>query len=509
MASITEIRQQFPQYSDLPDAELASAIHRKFYSDMPAEQFNSKIGLVQQQPAKPEPTLWDETKAVASKALTGIGYAATAPEGAANLLKEGINWGVGKVVPGYTEAVQKADALRNQVKSIPTPNEAVQTLGQNLPQPQTPIGKVAGAVTEAIPSALALTPNALNSVPNAISAATRFGAVPAATSELAGQAFEGTDIETPVRIGTSLVTGAVAGMLPGGVKAPTTVPTKNELTQQAKAAYDKVDQAGVVVHPQAYNTKMNQMFTNLANEGFDPTLHPKAAAALNRMDELRGMPVSFQTLETMRKIAKTAAGSIERDERRIGYLMLNQIDDLVDNLTPQNTVAGNAANVAQDIKEARTLWSQVRKSDTLDELMLRAENRAAQFSGSGLENAIRTEFRQLVQNPKKLRGFTVEEQAALRKVAQGGPIENVLRWMGKLSPSGAVSGAISGGAGYALGGPIGAMALPAAGYMARQGATKMTNRNAQIANELMRGGSGRSPSNPSAAILYRALMEGQ
>ena len=50
-------------------------------------------------------------------------------------------------------------------------------------------------------------------------------------------------------------------------------------------------------------------------------------------------------------------------------------------------------------------------------------NRAAQFSGSGFENALRTEFRNLAQNPKRLRGFSAEEQAAIRRVARGGPAD--------------------------------------------------------------------------------------
>lgn len=43
MASIAEIRKQFPQYSDLSDQQLADAMHDKFYSDMPREQFYQQI----------------------------------------------------------------------------------------------------------------------------------------------------------------------------------------------------------------------------------------------------------------------------------------------------------------------------------------------------------------------------------------------------------------------------------------------------------------------------------
>jgi hypothetical protein len=43
--NIAEIRQQYPQYSDLSDAQLAGALHQKYYSDMSLEEFSTKAGL--------------------------------------------------------------------------------------------------------------------------------------------------------------------------------------------------------------------------------------------------------------------------------------------------------------------------------------------------------------------------------------------------------------------------------------------------------------------------------
>jgi hypothetical protein len=53
MPTIQEIRQQFPQYSDLSDEDLAHGLHDKYYSDMPFEDFAGKIGLSAQQPQQP------------------------------------------------------------------------------------------------------------------------------------------------------------------------------------------------------------------------------------------------------------------------------------------------------------------------------------------------------------------------------------------------------------------------------------------------------------------------
>ena len=45
MPSIAEIRQQYPQYSDMTDQQLGDALYKKFYSDMPRDEFDQKIGL--------------------------------------------------------------------------------------------------------------------------------------------------------------------------------------------------------------------------------------------------------------------------------------------------------------------------------------------------------------------------------------------------------------------------------------------------------------------------------
>jgi hypothetical protein len=45
MATIAEIRAQYPQYSDMSDAALADALYKKFYSDIPRADFDAKVGL--------------------------------------------------------------------------------------------------------------------------------------------------------------------------------------------------------------------------------------------------------------------------------------------------------------------------------------------------------------------------------------------------------------------------------------------------------------------------------
>jgi len=45
MTTLAEVRSQYPQYSDMPDAALADALHQKFYVDIPKDQFYKQVGL--------------------------------------------------------------------------------------------------------------------------------------------------------------------------------------------------------------------------------------------------------------------------------------------------------------------------------------------------------------------------------------------------------------------------------------------------------------------------------
>jgi hypothetical protein len=263
-------------------------------------------------------------------------------------------------------------------------------------------------------------------------------------------------------------------------------PTKEQLKAASDAAYKRAEESGVVVTPESFGDLRAKISGAMKRDGIDPTLHPDSTAALKRIKESDGA-LTLQQLETLRRIANDAEGSIKPADRRLAGKMVDEIDEYIDGLTERDVVAGDAVK-AKALKEARNLYSRRKKAEELDQLVARAELSAPNFSGSGMENALRTEFRNLAKNERRMRRFTREEQEAIKRVAKGGSLENALRMLGKLAPTGVVSGALSSGAGFVTGGPIGALALPAAGALARYGATRLTTRNVQLANALMRRG---------------------
>lgn len=276
---------------------------------------------------------------------------------------------------------------------------------------------------------------------------------------------------------------STAAKRPSGLEK---VPSKDELKSASEAAFKRAKESGVVVTPDSFGALRSRIQSQMRDEGIDATLHPDSSAALKRITESDGA-LSLQELETLRRIANDAEGSIKPADRRLAGKMVDEIDDYIESLGEKDVVAGDAAK-AKALKEARNLYSRRMKAEELDKLMERAELSAPNFSASGMENAIRTEFRALAKNDRRMRRFTKEEQEAIRRVAKGGPVENTLRMLGKFAPTGTVSTGLSAGTGFLAGGPIGAVALPAAGLVGRYLASRLTAKNAAGANELVRRG---------------------
>lgn len=144
--NIQEIRQKYPQYQDLSDEQLAQSLHKKFYADMPVEEFNQKIGFA------PDPTAGmsgtDKFLAGAGKAFTDLG--------------RGAHQAAGELAP-YLMAATGKPTRQDVGKAIGAPTRAEMDAikQQDAPLMKTGAGfagNLAGNVAGALP--LALTPGA-------------------------------------------------------------------------------------------------------------------------------------------------------------------------------------------------------------------------------------------------------------------------------------------------------------------------------------------------------------
>lgn len=267
-----------------------------------------------------------------------------------------------------------------------------------------------------------------------------------------------------------------------------TIPTTAELGDLARIAYKRAEDAGLAVKGESYGQMVRELEVKLASEGLHPKLHPKAFAAAEELIKAGETPKTLAELDRLRRIAKGAAASSEPDERRVAKVMVDRIDDFLAGLKPQDVLSGNAVVGSNSIREARSLWSRMRKSEIIDEAIEKAKNAVgANFTQAGFATALKQKFRGLLDNKKIMRQFTKEEQAAIRRVVRGGGVEKLVRLLSKMAPRGVVSGGFNLGVGAAFGGPFG-FATALIGEGARQGATRMALRNVNRASDVVRRG---------------------
>jgi hypothetical protein len=291
---------------------------------------------------------------------------------------------------------------------------------------------------------------------------------------------------------------AIVGARASGVKRPSRepkgdykppkaeeppVPTTEQLTQASRDAYAAGKESGVVVPADSFSKALAAVKSVAKNEGVSAKLHPKTAALLEHLDEASGKDLSITEAENLRRVIQEVAGDLDPVTRKPtadafrASKMLDVFDDAVDQLSV------NA--------DARALWSRSRKSQMIDDMIERAQNRAgANYTQAGMETALRQEFKQLLMNPRRMRGFTKEQKAAIAKVVRGGAIENSLRALGKFDPTTggmgtAVSVVAAGGLAPVTGGA--SIALPAIGFGAKRLATRATARNVEAAREALVG----------------------
>lgn len=288
---------------------------------------------------------------------------------------------------------------------------------------------------------------------------------------------------------------------PAPVKPPGPTATTAEFRTAAKSFYKQMEDSGVEIAPQGTRKMADEVVAAAQKANIDPTLHPRGTAALKRVQDAADKPLSFERLDQLRQIVKEAGSSPDGGERRIAGILTDALDDFVAKAGGADIAAGDVATAKAAVGHARDLWSKVAKLDTVEGLVERARISAPNFSGSGLENALRTEFRALAKNKQQMRSFTDKEKAAIKRIATGTVTANMARMAGKAAPTGIVSTVLGGGAGAAVGGGIGAVAVPAAGFAARQLATALTRRHvAQLETVIRNGGESRA----ATAALSRA-----
>jgi hypothetical protein len=266
-------------------------------------------------------------------------------------------------------------------------------------------------------------------------------------------------------------------------QAPTRAPSIDEIKLAKDAAYNAADASPDVVPLSRIGDVIPKVEKMLRDEGFRPALHPSAKESLSALYEEATQPgVYGQTLKGVeglrRQLMQAQLAATNRADAMMAGRVLDEFDDVLDELVPYG--------------EARSLYHTLRKAQDIEALFEKARNAAGGYTQSGFENTLRIQFRQLADNAKRFNRFNAAEKEAILKVVRGGPVQSVVRFLGKFAARGPVSAMATGMLGNAIGGPAGAAALGAVGEGAKFAAGQARTAAAENVSEIIRSGALRS-----------------
>lgn len=270
------------------------------------------------------------------------------------------------------------------------------------------------------------------------------------------------------------------------------VPTIPQLKEQAGNLYRQAEQNGVAASPAQTQQLSDDLASMLRQEGLiSPTgrlteTMPSVKEGFALVDDYAktGSPMTPTQMEPVRRRLAEGLMSQNANERRMAGNLVDQFDAFANPLAPEFGQARDVASrylTAEQIAKAREL----------------ADARASQFAGSGLENALRTEFRGLDRAAIKGQNrYSDDVLAAIENVSRGTPLSNLARGAGRMAPTGPVSFGLGTVAPATLGGmvagPAGAAVAGTAasglGMFGRKAATALTGRNAELAELIARNG---------------------
>lgn len=274
-------------------------------------------------------------------------------------------------------------------------------------------------------------------------------------------------------------------------------PTSEALRAEGNALYRQIDDAGVQIKPKSFDNARAEIIDYLrANTGYDElpgpgSLTPNTARVMQIMDEAGGQmaqeptaALPFRSLDQMRRQAGAAAGNVaNKSDQKAGVAVIQQLDDFVQRLGPDDIVAGDVDALKTAIPKAREVWSRMSRSQIVDDAMEKADNYL-----SGSASGIRNQFKNILNNKKLAAQFTDAEKAALRSVTHGSALEQLINLAG-----GGLAQMATIGGGFAAGGPLGALGGAGIAAGQRKLAETMTARSAERARAAIASGALRNP----------------
>lgn len=297
------------------------------------------------------------------------------------------------------------------------------------------------------------------------------------------------------------LTGGVMGNFAGRAQA-NTVPSSTALQEAGGDIFNAARASGVGLSASDFDSLSNRLTNYAASQnvilpnGKLNTTYSALSGPLDVIDAYKGQPVGVDELLTMRGNIRDAAANPEPGVARIGMNMLDEFNDELYRLYP-------------DIEKADDLYWRGKTGELIDKMGELAASRSGQYSQSGMENALRAEFRLLERQIIKgrVKGLPQELVDQIGKVAQGGEVQDFARWVSKFGVQNPITSMSGLAAGLSTGSVIPALGVWGAAQGAGSVARALALENYRGASALARSG-GNLPAwefSPVAGALVQSM----
>lgn len=285
-------------------------------------------------------------------------------------------------------------------------------------------------------------------------------------------------------------------------------PSADELKAAASSMFQQVDNSGVSLDPNDFAVQIQRMANKATSSLIDRELDAPVWRVYQIMADRvgaasnAGRGLTLGELHNFRQIAQDVAVNAGKGRTaRFANQIVDDLDDLIGNLKPHQLIGGTGADKGNMLLRGISTWSRARKVGLIESAIYKAQNQA-----SGLENGLRVQFRQLIQNPKTRRLFSQAELDAIQGVVRGSAISNISKLLGKFGfGTGNASNMLGGTIGFGAGsmsplGPLGGVLMAGGGTLARKASEALTGKAANRAAQVVA-----TPNVPALPAVNKAI----
>lgn len=202
-------------------------------------------------------------------------------------------------------------------------------------------------------------------------------------------------------------------------------PTLENLRATKTAAYNAVDSSGQRFSPQELQGMVGKVRNALDDVNYVEEVDRQTWAAMKMLDKASEKPMTIGQLDKMRQSLWKRYNAAPNE---VGILeAIDAVDDLI-----------QSRGATSDLMDAARLAnSRYKKAELLEIAFKKAEREtAASGSGGNILNKYRQAVTKVLNDPKRAKWFSADERQIMEQFVSGTMPENVLRRIGKLSPSG-------------------------------------------------------------------------